>query len=100
MSETSEDVGDSHHLYLVTYDLSLHGYTEAGEGAVADGTRDDGLASLCFSQLVGLALTPIQRLRGEETDVAVPAGDDGQQLLMGDEVNVVHLLVVPHPNYF
>lgn len=85
---------------LVTYDLSLHGHTEAGERAVADGAGDDGLAALCLRQLVGLCLAAVQGLRGEETDVTVPAGDDRQQLLLGNQVDVVHLLVVPDPDYF
>lgn len=85
---------------LVADDLSLHGHTEAGERAVADGPRDDGLAAFCLCQLVGVGLSAVQRLCREETDVAVPAGDDGQQLLLGDQVDVVHLLVVSHPDYF
>ncbi len=86
--------------HLVAYDLSLHSHAEAGERAVADGAGDNGLAALCLSQLVGLGLAAVQGLRGEETDVAVPAGDDRQQLLLRNQVDVVHLLVVPHPDYF
>lgn len=86
--------------HLIAYDLSLHGHAEAGEGAVADGARHDGLAALCLCQLVGLGLAAVQGLRGEETDVTVPAGDDRQQLLLENQVDVVHLLVVPHPDYF
>lgn len=85
---------------LVAYDLSLHGHAEAGERAATDLTRGDCLATLRLRQLVGLGLTAIKSLRGEETDVAVPAGDDRQQLLLEHQVNVVHLLIVPNPDYF
>lgn len=96
-TELNNDVLDCH---LVADDLPLHGHAEAGEGAVAHGAGDDGLAALCLCQLVGLRLAAVQRLRGEETHVAVPAGDHRQQLLLGDQVDVVHLLVVPHPDNF
>lgn len=86
--------------HLVAYDLSLHGHTEAGERAVADGSRHDSLTAFCLCQLVGLGLAAVQGLCGEETHVAVPAGDDGQQLLLENQVDVVHLLVVPHPDNF
>ncbi len=86
--------------HLVAYDLSLHGYAEARERAVADGAGHDGLAAFCLCQLVGVSLTAVQGLRGEETDVTVPAGDDGQQLLLENQVDVMHLFVVPHPDYF
>lgn len=85
---------------LIAYDLSLHGHTEAGERAVADGAGHNGLAAFRFGQLVGVGLTTVQGLCGEETDVAVPARDDGQQLLLGDQVDVMHFLVVSHPDYF
>ncbi len=42
----------------------------------------------------------VWKMRGEETDVTVPAGDDGQQLLLENQVDVMHLFVVPHPDYF
>lgn len=61
---------------LVAYDLSLHGHAEAGDRAVTDLTRGDCLATFRLRQLVGLGLTAVKGLRGEETDVAVPAGDD------------------------
>lgn len=86
--------------HLVAYDLSLHGHTEAGERAVTDGSRHDSLTAFSLCQLVGLGLTAVQGLRGEETHMAVPAGDDGQQLLLENQVDVVHLLVVPHPDNF
>lgn len=87
-------------LDLVAYDLPLHGHAEAGERAVADEAGDDGLAALRLCQLVGLGLAAVQGLRGEETDVPVPAGDDGQQLLLQNQVDVVNLLVVSYSDYF
>lgn len=80
--------------------MPLHRHTEAGEGATADGAGDDVLAAFRLHQLVGLRLAAIQGLCGEETDVAVPAGDDGQQLLLGHQLDLIHLLVVPHPDDF
>lgn len=85
--------------HLVADDLPLHGHAEAGERAVAHQARHDGLAALGLRQLVGLGLAAVQALRGEEAHVAVPAGDDGQQLLLEHQVDVVHLLVVAHPDY-
>ena len=85
---------------LVADDLPLHGHTEAGERAVADRAGDDGLAAFCLCQLVRVDLSAIQGLCGEEPHMAVPAGDDGQQLLLGDQVDMVHFLIVSHPDYF
>lgn len=85
---------------LVTHDLPLHGHTETCERAVSDGPGDDGLTALCLAELVGLDLAAIEGLRGEESDVAVPSRDDSQQLLLGDQVDVVHFLIVAHPNDF
>lgn len=81
---------------LVADDLPLHGHTQAGERAVAHQARHNGLAAFGLSQLVGLGLTAVQRLRGEEAHVAVATGDDGQQLLLQHQVDVVHFLVVAH----
>lgn len=85
---------------LVADDLPLHGHAEAGERAVADRARGHALATLRLPQLVGLGLPAVQRLGEEEADVAVPAGDDRQQLLLQHQVNVMHLLVVSHPDDF
>lgn len=83
---------------LIADDLPLHGHTQAGERAVAQKARHNGLAAFGLSQLVGLGLASIQRLRGEEAHVAVATGDDGQQLLLQHQVDVVHFLVVAHPD--
>lgn len=86
--------------HLVTDDFTLHGHAQAGDGAVPDRAGGDGLAVLGFGQLVGVRLAAVHSLRGDEAHVAVPARDDGQQLLLGDQVNLVDLLVVPHTDYF
>lgn len=85
---------------LVADDLSLHGHAEAGERAAADLAGGDGLAASRLHQLVGLGLTAVQRLSREEADVAVAARDDGQQLLLKQQVDVMHLLVVSHTDNF
>lgn len=85
---------------LVADDLPLHGHAEAGERAAAHLSRGDGLAAFRLHQLVGVALTAVQRLSREEADVAVPARDDGQQLLLQHQVDVMHLLVVSHADNF
>lgn len=63
--------------HLVADDFTLHGHTEAGEAAVPDRSRHQTLAVFRFGQLVGLGLAAVQRLSGDEADVAVPARDDG-----------------------
>lgn len=85
---------------LVADDLPLHSHAEAGEGAVAQRPRGHGLAAFCLRQLVGFALAPVQSLSQEETHVAIPARHHRQQLLLQEQVDVVHLLVVPHPDDF
>lgn len=86
--------------HLKTHDFTLHSHTEAGKGAVSDRTGDNRLTALCLSQLVGISLTAVQGLGGEEADMAVPARDDCQQLLLRHQVDLVDLFVVPHPDYF
>lgn len=86
--------------HLKSYDLPLHCHTETGERAVADGAGDDVIAVFCIWQLVRFCLAAVQGLSREETGVAVPARYDGQQLLLGDQVDLIHLLVVPYPDYF
>lgn len=85
---------------LVADDLSLHGHAEAGERAAAHLAGGDGLAAFRLRQLVGISLAAVQRLGREEADVAVPARDDGQQLLLQHQVDVMHLLVVSHTDNF
>lgn len=87
-------------VHLVADDLPLHGHAEAGERAAAHMAGGDGLAAFGLRQLVGLGLAAVQRLSREEAHVAVAARDDRQQLLLQHQVDVMHLLVVSHPDYF
>lgn len=75
--------------------LPLHRHTKAGEGAMPHLAGCYALAALCFSQLEELSLSAVQGSQGVESDMAISPRNDGNELLLWDQLHLMNFLVVP-----
>lgn len=85
-------------VYLEAGDLSFN--YKAETSAVAHHTRHQRLTVFCVRHLVLVYLPPLQSHHGHQTNLTVPPGDHGHQLLCGHQLYVLNFLHVTHTDDF